>query len=325
MKLTELQYFEGSRIPGIRMEGGENLPEAENPDARVILVQCSGVAIAHAALWWHDTPSIEGARVGAIGAFAATNRATALQILAAAKKVLRDAGCHVAVGPMNGTTWRSYRFVTESSGRMPFLLEPGNSESYPEWWSEAGFQDLSHYSSSLVSLHGTASFPTRLQDRFEKSGVIIRKFDLARFDDELALIYDLSLKCFIHNFLYTPVSKQAFVMGYLKVKEQVDSDFVRIAERDGKACGFLFGIADLEARSRGEDPAVIVKTLAVDPAARCAGLGSLLVDQVHQSAWGKGYTQAIHALQHQTNTSLKITNRHQGSVFRRYTLFHQVL
>lgn len=66
---------------------------------------------------------------------------------------------------------------------------------------------------------------------------------------------------------------------------------------------------------------MIVKTLAVDPEARCAGLGSLLVDELHRTAWEKGYTEAIHALQHETNTSLKITGRHHGGVFRRYALF----
>jgi L-amino acid N-acyltransferase YncA len=70
---------------------------------------------------------------------------------------------------------------------------------------------------------------------------------------------------------------------------------------------------------------VIVKTLAVDPDARCAGLGSLLVDELHRIGLEKGYTEAIHALQHETNTSLKITGRHHGEVFRRYALFSKLL
>jgi GNAT superfamily N-acetyltransferase len=138
-------------------------------------------------------------------------------------------------------------------------------------------------------------------------------------------IYQVSLKSFANNFLYTPLEEGAFMDAYQKVRDRVDPDFVRIAERDGVACGFVFGIPDLEAVVRGEKPAVIVKTLAVDPDARCAGLGSLLVDELHRIGWEKGYTEAIHALQNETNTSLKITGRHHGEVFRRYALFSKLL
>ena len=325
MKRAELHIYKSSTIPEVRMEGGGSLPEAENPDARVVLIQPDGTAIAHAAMWWRDTPLLDGVPVGTIGAFAALDGGAAEQILQAAMTTLREAGCSVAVGPMNGNTWRSYRFVTESSDRKSFLLEPRNTDGYPAWWRGAGFRDLSHYTSSVMPLDGVATFPARLRERLEKSGLVIRKIDPTKFDEELELIYELSLKCFTKNFLYTPLGKEAFVGGYQRIKERVDEDFVRIAERGGVACGFIFGIADLEATLRGEKPALIVKTLAVDPASRCAGLGSLLVDEIHQSAWRKGYTEAIHALQHETNTSLKITGRHQGNVFRRYTLFYQGL
>ena len=68
-----------------------------------------------------------------------------------------------------------------------------------------------------------------------------------------------------------------------------------------------------------------MKTLAVDPASRCAGLGSLLVDEVHRLGKTKGFTEAIHALQHETNTSLKITGRHHGTAIRRYALLSKPL
>jgi len=133
------------------------------------------------------------------------------------------------------------------------------------------------------------------------------------------------LKSFAANFLYSPLDEEEFIDAYRMVRDRVDPCFVRIAERAGVACGFVFAIRDLEAEARGGIPAVIVKTLAVDPDARCAGLGNLLVDEVHHIGWESGYTAAIHALQHETNTSLKITGRHHGRVFRRYALFSQPL
>lgn len=176
-----------------------------------------------------------------------------------------------------------------------------------------------------MELDGASTASAALKSRLEKSGVVIRRLDPDAYDSELRLSHAVSLRAFSHNFLYTPLEQEAFLEAYRQVAAQVDADFVRIAERAGEPCGFVFGIPDLEAAARGEQPALIVKTLAVDPASRCAGLGSWLVDEPHGIAGSKGCTEAIHALQHETNTSLKITGRHQGRVFRRYALFHQPL
>lgn len=264
-------------------------------------------------------------RIGAIGGFAAHDAESAIILLDKATDCLRDFGCRIAVGPMNGNTWRRYRFVIESDGRSPFLLEPRNPAEYPDWWRQAGFAELSRYSSSIIREDGNPTVAPGLKDRLVRSGIVIRKLDPNCYDDELRTIHRISLQSFVGNFLYTPLDETAFLEAYRKVRERVDPDLVRIAERDGVPCGFVFAIRDLEAEARGEVPALVVKTLAVDPASRCAGLGSLLIDEVHRLGWEKGYTEAIHALQHETNTSLKITGRHHGQVFRRYALFSKPL
>ncbi|MBX3741636.1 MAG: GNAT family N-acetyltransferase [Akkermansiaceae bacterium] len=303
---------------------GAMVPESEQPDARVFVTEGGKIA-AHLALWWSDVPPYPENKLGVAGGFAARDEEGAKALLDAACGHLAAQGCMLAVGPMNGNTWRSYRFVDESDGRPPFLLEPRNREFYPVWWRAAGFGELSSYSSSVMELDGSEAVPPALKERIIRSGITIRPLDTERYEEELATIHDLSLRSFTNNFLYTPLGRESFVSSYLKVKQHVDPQFARIAERDGVPCGFVFGIPDLEAAARGEQPAVIVKTLAVDPSSRSAGLGSLLVDELHRIARGKGYTEAIHALQHQTNTSLKITGRHEGRAFRRYVLFSKPL
>jgi GNAT superfamily N-acetyltransferase len=297
----------------------------EHPDARVYLTDSGGELLAHAALWWKETPACEGGCIGAIGGFSAGDAAQTKILLDAAAARLAEAGCRIMVGPMNGNTWRRHRFVTESNGRGPFLLEPRNPEAWPDWWRQAGFDELSHYSSSIIRLDGTPTAAPALKVRLQRSGLVIRRLDPARYDDELRAIHAVSLRSFSSNFLYTPLDEESFLTAYGKVRDRVDADLVRIAERDGVACGFVFCIRDLEAEARGEKSALIVKTLAVDPGARSAGLGSLLVDEAHRIGHEKGYTEAIHALQHETNTSLKITGRHHGEVFRRYSLFSKRL
>jgi len=313
-----------STAPGL-MDPVALAPPQEHPDARVFLTDGSGSAIAFAALWWRETPVHEGRRVAAIGGFDAIDVDAARELLEACLVHLRSSGCQLAVGPMNGNTWRRHRFVVESQGRGPFLLEPRNPAPHPLWWQEAGFTVLSRYSSSLMPLDGSTTLPGAVAVRLGRSGVGVRKIDPAEFDAELGVIHAISLKAFAGNFLYTPLDQEDFLDAYRKVRDRIDPDLVMIAERGGVPCGFVFGMPDLEAAARGEKPALIVKTLAVDPESRCAGLGTLLVDELHRVGREKGYTEAIHALQHETNTSLKITGRHHGVVLRRYALLSRSL
>lgn len=330
MNTPTFHFHEGSTCPDFPMAEGLASPDslappAENPDGRVFVIESARTVIAHAALWWKETPMISENRIGTIGGFAARDAEAAKILLDNTTDCLRDFGCRIAVGPMNGNTWRRYRFVIESDGRNPFLLEPRNPAEYPDWWRQAGFAELSRYSSSIIREDCNPTVAPGLKDRIVRSGIVIRKLDPNRYDDELRTIHRISLQSFAVNFLYTPLDETAFLEAYRKVRERVDPDLVRIAERNGVPCGFVFAIRDLEAETRGEVPALVVKTLAVDPASRCAGLGSLLIDEVHRLGWEKGYTEAIHALQHETNTSLKITDRHHGQVFRRYALFSKSL
>lgn len=321
---------DGFELPNLAVISGLPTPAEcsathEHADARVILTNNQSEIIAHAALWWKESPAMEGHQLGAIGGFAASDPDTAKQLLDLACDTLRHHGCTIAVGPMNGNTWRRYRFVVESDNQAPFLLEPSQPPEYPLWWQAVGFTELVRYSSSLMSLPAPRSAPDQVCERLTQNGVRIRTLNPDHFETELKIIYDIGLRSFAANFLYTPLEERAFIESYLKVRDHIDPRFIRIAEKDGIPCGFVFGIPDLNALQLGKKPALIVKTLAVDPQSRCAGLGSLLVDEIQQAAAEAGYTQAIHALQHESNTSLKITKRNAGEKFRQYALFQKTL
>lgn len=295
--------------------------EGEMMDARVCLCDEAGDVVAWAALWWRETPELDGRRVGAVGGFGARDGAAAVTLLEAAVERLQGLGLTRVVGPMNGNTWRSYRHVVSSTGRGAFLMEPRNPPEWPHWWEAAGFEKLAGYSSSAIMLDGEPTVSDAVARRLAASGVVIRDLEMDRYDEELAAIHQVTLAGFANNFLYTPLAREPFVAAYRKFRDRVDPRLVRIAERDGKACGYVFGIADLEAAGRGEVPAMIVKTLTVDPAARCAGLGSVLVDEVQRRGFEAGFREGIHALQHDGNPVLRITSRHGGARFRSYALF----
>jgi dolichol kinase/L-amino acid N-acyltransferase YncA len=287
-------------------------------DARVQAGGDGGTAL----LWWTQVPALAGERLGAIGGFQAATAAGATEVLAQACERLRAQGCTLAVGPMDGNTWRRYRFVTETGSEPPFFLEPTNPPEWPVWWRAAGFGPLAEYYSSVTDdlavrdprLAGVAA-------RMAAEGVRIRQVNPAEFEEDLGRIYDVSVVAFRANYLYTPLPREAFLAQYRAVQTKLRPELVLLAEREGQAIGYIFAIPDFAAAQRGEPvTTVVAKTLAVLPARRCAGLGALLLGEVHAAAGRLGFTRVIHALMHESNPSRNLS-AHYARTFRRYTLF----
>jgi GNAT superfamily N-acetyltransferase len=292
------------------------------PDLHLAL-QAGGRLAARCSLWWHAAPAWPDAKLGVIGHYAAARDEDGARLLGAAASELARAGCGLAVGPMDGNTWRSYRLVTERGTEPPFLLEPDTPDAWRRQFEGAGFTPLATYHSSLAMapFQHDPRIPA-VAARLEATGVTLRDVDLGRFEAELAAIHELSLASFARNFLYTPIDRAEFVAQYLPVAARVDPRLVFVAEHDGRLIGFLFAIADwLEAARTGKPPTtVILKSVAVDPTRRFAGLGSWMVAVAHERAEALGYRRAIHALMHDANKSSNISNRY-ATVMRRYALY----
>lgn len=279
-------------------------------------------ADAEVSLWWTQVPPLEGERLGVIGRFSAKDATAAQAILARACEELKARGCTLAVGPMNGNTWRSYRLVTEAGDEPPFLLEPVNPPEWPDWWRAAGFGPLTeYYSSATEDLESRDERIEGVATRMRAAGVTVRALDAGKFEEELERIYDVSVVSFQSNYLYTPLPKEAFLAQYLALKARVKPELVLLAEHAGKPVGYVFAVPDYAQAARGEPvTTIIVKTLAVLPGRQNAGLGAWLLAEVHTAAKTLGFKRAIHALMHETNKSRNLS-AHYAKTIRRYTLF----
>ena len=103
-----------------------------------------------------------GRPVGLVGRYRADSKASGAAMLSAACRLLAGRGCKLAVGPMDGSTWRRYRLVTETGSRLPFFLEPDNPPEWPAHFAAAGFVPLARYDSAMTSsLDGLAVTPGR--------------------------------------------------------------------------------------------------------------------------------------------------------------------
>jgi GNAT superfamily N-acetyltransferase len=277
---------------------------------------------ASAWLWWTSAPPLAGEHPGVIGRFRAADATAARRVLEHATALLREQGCTLAIGPMDGNTWRSYRFVTDAGSAPPFLLEPRNPPEYPAWWEAAGFAPLAQY-------HSTATEDLAVVDprvgaaaeRLAAAGVTVRALSPDRYAEDLAAIHDVSVESFRDNYLYTPLARDAFVAQYAGLRERLRPELVLLAEQGGRAVGYVFAIPDLEEPARGAPlRTAIVKTLAVRPGRAFAGLGAVLLARVHAAARDLGLRRAVHALMHESNRSRNLS-AHYGAPLRRYTLY----
>jgi len=292
------------------------------PDSRLEVRDVSGQLQARCSLWWKSTLRVDGRPAGLIGNYDATDAEAAATLLRQACDQLRDHGCTLVVGPMDGSTWGSYRFVTGGTDDPPFFLEPSHPPEWPAHFEAAGFAPLARYYSTITDdLDGPDPKTDRAEERLAASGCLIRHLDLSRLDEELRSIHRVTLDAFQHAFLYQPISFDAFAAAQAKLAPLLRPELVLMAERNGELVGFVFAIPDILQAQRGLAPdTVIIKTLAVLPGRAQAGLGVVLVRRLHRAARELGFRRVIHALMHEANSSQNICC-HASRLLRQYTLF----
>jgi GNAT superfamily N-acetyltransferase len=260
-----------------------------------------------------------------IGQYAAVSDDAAAALLADAQGRLIQAGCALAIGPMNGNTWRSYRFVTDRGEQPVFFLEPTNPPEWPSQFERAGFSSLASYFSALnTDLSRPDPRVDPIERKIAEAGVAIRpaNSDLRR---ELDGIYAVSQISFRQNFLYTEIPRAEFISMYEPILPMARPELVLVAERAGECVGYLFAVPDQAMKSRGlEVDTFIIKTVSILPKPELRGLGTLLVSRAQQLGREMGFRRCIHALMFEDNISLNIS-RHYAAVIRKYTLYSKDL
>ncbi|HXC65433.1 MAG TPA: hypothetical protein VNZ67_13810 [bacterium] len=250
---------------------------------------------------------------GVLGHYEALDPAARLALLQTGCARLAALGAGLAVGPMNGSTWRRYRLALPGPAALAFPGEPENQARYAADFEAAGFRILESYESRSVDLSGPggdAQLPAAVKQRWDGCS---RPLDLGRFEEELESIYALSVQAFDHAVLYTPIGKESFLAQYRPLKTLYDPDLVRLVE-DGH--GALRGYMV----SYPHQGRVVLKTLACRPDSRGSGLAPWLICEAERIGRAKGCGLAIHALMHEDNRSASISRR-WTQPWRRYALY----
>lgn len=260
---------------------------------------------------WLDGPEWEGAASATLGAFACKTAAAGAEVLTQAIAFVRANGLRQILGPMEGDTWHSYRFVTQSDGSPAFLLEPTQDAAGVALFQSAGFTQISSYFSARVPLVQTGLItPTDTTD------FTIEPWDGSDPETLFGQVFDLSTRAFSQNAFYKPITREAFLAMYMPLVPMLKRELIFFARRpDGTLAGFLFGTPNY---AEGPKPqSVILKTYA----SLSRGAGQHLAHAFHTAAAAAGYDTAIHALIHDDNLSALRSAAEGADVFRQYGLF----
>jgi hypothetical protein len=258
-----------------------------------------------------DAPDWVGAPTAALGAFTCKTAEAGGEVLANALSHIREQGIDRVIGPMEGDTWHSYRFVTESDGSPAFMLEPPDKPLCRDVLLRSGFTQISSYFSARVRLPQTEQAEPEETDAFA-----IETWDGTEPEALFDQVFALSTEAFSKNAFYKPITRDAFLAMYVPLVPMLKRELIFFARRpDGSLAGFLFGVPNY-----AEGPAsrtAILKTYA----SLEKGAGRHLAHAFHTTAAAAGYDTAIHALIHDDNLSALRSATEGAHVFRRYGLF----
>lgn len=238
-------------------------------------------------------------------------------LLEVAVNAARQLGASRVWGPMNGSTWHSYRFPATAQPR-PFLLEPYLPTYFMEQWTHYGFEKAQLYESrqALIDPAMVAPKAAILAD-LQAQGLEIRAYRPDPDQQDLRQLAQLSFLAFKDNFLYSPQSEQAFVEQMAPLEPLLDPGLLLLAFDGPNLVGFIFGLPD---RLDPKNETMIIKTLARAPGPAYEGLGRRLFHYLIHLSFEKGYRKMIHALMKSDNVSTRISAEKEGSLYRHYWL-----
>lgn len=281
----------------------------------------------------------DGTPYGQLGWFEATGEAAARRVLDAGLAWLAERGCRTALGPMHGSTWHAYRFVTDWGDGVPFLLEPSNPASYPRWWQAHGFTETAAgYSSSLQDNGAAQAKLAPARRAAEEQGYRVEHAALDDLPAVLRRMFDISRAVFRDNPFYSDIEWDEFAALYEGAARLLDPSLVHwLRAPDGEVVGFGFGLRDrfAAARRAGGRGGVagllrfataprptrsIFKSMGILGAHQGKGLAAALFHEQAVQSLALGCQGGVRALMADGNRSFA-TGRELHGVCRRYALF----
>jgi hypothetical protein len=255
-----------------------------------------------------------------IGSYECENNSqSSLKLIEFAKEIAISKGYSWIIGPMEGSTWNSYRFSLNHDSPQ-FFMEPYHHLYYNNQFMESGFEMINSYTSNLVLASNLdAEKVTELEELNNKLGFTFRNIELDNYENELRKIAKLSLEGFTSNFLFTPISENDFVNKYLQMKPFIDPKLIWMIENKSKELhAYVFCVKDF---FDAKKETLIIKTIVKKRDSNLKKLGMYTIYKINEMAIKNGFTKVIHAMMSEDNYSTKESEQNESEKYKKYALY----
>ena len=225
------------------------------------------------------------------------------------------------LAPIEFDTWHAYRLRTRGFDQPSFLMEPYNPSYYPDLFSALNFTPVSHYVTKTVD--DLSNLPAAWEPYHRNvlaQGYSFRSINPARLEEEMTLIYHLSLDIFHENLLFVNITEDEFHALYAGIAGKIDPDLlIFVLDPNGDPVGFSFIVPD-----HHQPGLANIKTMGILPSEKRKGVGAALTYETYQRLRAKGFFRVNHCLMRAGNRADQF-DRGLAEITREYALYACVI
>ena len=152
----------------------------------------------------------------------------------------KEMGYKDIIGPLNYTTWMSYRFAVNNFD-LKLYPDCTNPKYYVDYIKKMGYKELYTYRSAYIDMKNKLyDIGEAIYEQKKKEGYEFKQFNGKEVYSHAREVYDISIDAFKDAYLYSEIPFEAFEQIYLEWTKNLDIVLI-IAYKDGKAIGYVMG------------------------------------------------------------------------------------
>ncbi len=291
-----------------------------------------------------------GRQEGFFGFFDVVNDAhAAAALLARAEQWLRQQGVEKVIGPANFSTNETCGLLVENFEQPPMVMMTYNAPYYATLLEGLGFSKhvdlLCYWLTSGDIPASVVEASQRLEERLAERGIVVRKINMRRFQEELDKFLPVYNASWAENTGFVPMTEAEVRQIAKDLRPIIDPELVFFAEKDGQTIGvsltvpnineilirlkrgrlFPFGIFRLLFGLRNIRTARVI-ALGTLQEYRRLGIDTCFYVRTLEAAVRRGITEGEASWILDNNTMMNRAMERLGAqVYRRYRLYEKTL
>jgi GNAT superfamily N-acetyltransferase len=191
-----------------------------------------------------------GRREGFFGFFDVVNDAhTTAALLATAEQWLRQQGVEKVIGPANFSTNETCGLLVENFEQPPMVMMTYNAPYYATLLEGLGFSkhvDLLCYWMKPGDVPASVvEASQRLEERLAERGIVVRKINMRRFEEELDKFLPVYNASWAENTGFVPMTEAEVRQIAKDLRPIIDPELVFFAEKDGQTIGVSLTVPNI--------------------------------------------------------------------------------